>query len=296
VTHEFAYVNGKVLPVGEATVSVLDRSFLYGDGCFDTAVAREGKIFKLDTHIDRLFRSLRALRIDLPLSKAAVRAAAMDLLRRNGMRDGFIRIVVSRGTCRYASVDPRATAGDPTVVMLTRGIDPSTTYGGPSGSAGGIRAIIASVRKTPSASLEARAKSNNYLNSILARLEATTAGVDEAILLDLDGNITEGSGDNIFCVAGNRLRTPPTLNTLEGVTRETILALAPRAGLSAEVCALTPYDLYVGDEVFLTSTVIGVMPVVELDGRRIGEGRPGPVAARIQRLYDDVVRTEGEPI
>lgn len=296
MAHEFAYVNGKLLPAAEATVSVLDRSFLYGDGCFDTAVAREGKVFRLDAHIARLFRSLRVLRIDLPLAKAEVRAAAMDLLRRNGMRDGFIRIVVSRGTCRYVSLDPRVTAGDPTVVMLTRGIDPPAALDALHGSAAGIRAITASVRKTPSASLEARVKSNNYLNSILARLEATTAGVDEAILLDLDGNITEGSGDNIFCVTGNRLRTPPTLNTLEGVTRETILALAPRAGLVAEVGALTPYDLYAADEVFLTSTVIGVMPVVELDGRQIGEGRPGPVAARLQGLYDAVVRVEGEPI
>ena len=296
MAHEFAYVNGKIVPVAEAAVSAHDRSFLYGDGAFDTAVARRGRVFKLEPHIDRLFRSLAVLRIPPPLPKADLREAALDLMRRNGMVDGFIRMVVSRGTCAYISLDPRTVTGGPTLVMLTRGAEPPSEVGPIHGRASGARAVTASIRKTPTASLESRVKANNYLNSILARWEAIDAGVDEAILLDARGSVTEGTGDNLFTVVRDRLLTPPALNILEGITRETILALAPRAGLRPEVRELTPYDLYTADEVFLTSTVVGVLPIVEVDGRPIGTGVPGPAALRLQALYDEVVVAEGTPL
>lgn len=302
MAHELAYVNGKIVPVGEAVVSVHDRSFLYGDGAFDTAVARRGRVFALDLHLARLLRSLQVLRIPPPLPLDALHEAALDLLRRNDMVDGFLRVVVSRGTCAYVSLDPRVVTGGPTLVMLTRGIEPpaevaSVATAAPGqGTAEGLRAVTASIRKTPVACLESRVKSNNYLNGILARLQAIDAGVDEAILLDLDGHITEGSGDNVFAVREGRLLTPPALNILEGITRQTILALAPRVGLHPEVRELTPYDLYTADEVFLTSTVIGVLPILELDGRRIGSGARGPVAARLQALYEETVIAEGVPI
>lgn len=296
MAHEFAYVNGKVVPVGEAVVPVHDRSFLYGDGAFDTALARRGRVFRLDAHIDRLFRSLHVLRIPPPLPREGLRAAAMDLMRRNGMVDGFLRMVVSRGTCAYVSLDPRVVVGGPTLVMVTRAAAPPSALAAIHGAAAGVRAITASVRKTPAASLEARVKSNNYLNSILARWEAIDAGVDEAILLDARGCVTEGSGDNVFAVRGDRLLTPPALHVLEGITRATLLELAPGAGLRAEEGELTPYDLYTADEVLLTSTVVGVLPVVELDGRRIGSGGAGPAARRLQALYEDVVLAESVPI
>jgi branched-chain amino acid aminotransferase len=296
MAHELAYVNGKLLPVAEAAVPVHDRSFLYGDGAFDTAVARQGRVFKLDAHLARLFRSLRVLRIPPPLPAPDLREAALDLMRRNGMVDGFIRIVVSRGTCAYVSLDPRVVTGDPTLVMLTRRADPPGDLAVVHGRAAGARAVTASVRKTPTVALESRVKSNNYLNSILARWEAIDAGVDEAILLDGRGRVTEGSGDNVFVVQGDRLRTPPALDVLEGVTRDVLLALAPRAGLRPEVADLTPYDLYTADEVFLTSTVVGVLPIVEVDGRSIGEGRVGPAADRLRALYEAAVVADGEPI
>lgn len=296
MAHEFAYVNGKILPVEEAAVPVYDRSFLYGDGAFDTAVARQGRVFKLDAHIDRLLRSLSLLRIPAPLPAPELREAALDLMRRNRMADGFLRIVVSRGTCSYISLDPRAVTGGPTLVMLTRGADPPSGLEAIHGNASGARAITASIRKTPAASLESRVKSNNYLNSILARWEAIRAGVDEAILLDARGCVTEGSGDNVFAVHRDRLLTPPPLNILEGITRETILGLAPRVGLRSQERDLTPYDLYTADEVFLTSTVVGVLPIVELDGRAIGPGRAGPVTLRLRTLYEEVVVAEGVPI
>lgn len=296
MAHELAYVNGKLVPLAEAVVSVYDRSFLYGDGAFDTAICRAGRIFRLEAHIDRLLRSLHVLRIPPPLGREALRETALDLLRRNGMVDGFLRIVVSRGTCAWISLDPRAVAGEPTLVMLTRGADPPAALAAVRGRPAGVRAITASVRKTPAASLEARVKSNNYLNSILARWEAIDAGVDEAILLDERGAVTEGSGDNVLAVIRGRLVTPPALNILEGVTRESILGLAPRAGLVAEAREITRYDLYTADEAFLTSTVVGVMPIVELDGRRIGTGAPGPVAARLQALYEDLLLTDGTVI
>jgi branched-chain amino acid aminotransferase len=302
MAHDFAYVNGKIVPVAEAAVSVHDRSFLYGDGVFDTATARRGRVFALDAHLERLLRSLHVLRIPPPLPLPELRDAALDLLRRNRMVDGFLRVVVSRGTCAYVSLDPRVVVGGPTLVMLTRGIEPPVELSAVSTAApgrqtaNGLRAVTASVRKTPTASLESRVKSNNYLNGILARLEAIDAGVDEAILLDQAGHVTEGSGDNVFAVQGSRLRTPPAINILEGITRQAVLDLAPRAGLEPAVEALTPYDLYTADEVFLTSTVVGVLPILELDGRRIGGGARGPVAARLQALYDEHVAVSGTPI
>jgi branched-chain amino acid aminotransferase len=308
MAHELAYVNGKLVPVAEAVVPVHDRSFLYGDGAFDTAVVRRGRVFRLDTHLDRLLRSLVVLRIPPPLSKPELRDAALDLMRRNAMVDGFLRIVVSRGTCPYVSLDPRAVAGGPTLVMLTRSAEPPGEIaampmfaaGGRAASGGdharGVRAVTAAIRKTPTASFESRVKSNNYLNGILARWEAIDAGADEAILLDDRGRVTEGSGDNVFAVCGGRLVTPPALNILEGITRDTILTVAPRVPITAEVRDLTPYDLYTAGEVFLTSTVVGVMPILELDGRPIGSAAPGPVARRLQALYDDVLIAEGTPI
>lgn len=296
MAHDFAYVNGKIVPATEAVIPVHDRSFLYGDGAFDTAVVRRGRVFKLDGHIDRLWRSLRVLRIPAPLEKAELREAALELMRRNGMVDGFLRIVVSRGTCPYISLDPRAVLAGPTLVMLTRPADPPEELAVIHGRRSGARAITASIRKTPTASLESRVKSNNYLNSILARWEAIDAGVDEAILLDARGHVTEGSGDNVFAVRGDRLLTPPAVNILEGITRATLLGLAPRAGLQPEERELTLYDQYTADEAFLTSTVVGVLPIVELDGRRIGSGVAGPVARRLQALYEDVVVAEGVPI
>jgi len=295
MAHEMAYVNGKVVPVGEASVSVYDRSFLYGDGCFDTAVARGRRVFRLEAHVDRLMRSMRVLRIEAPLTREGFRETALDLLRRNDMVDGFLRIVVSRGTCAYVSLDPRTATGGATVVMLTRGAEPPRAIAAIHGDAQGIRAITASIRKTPTASLESRVKANNYLNGILARWEAIDAGVDEAILLDARGMVTEGTGDNLFAVCRGRLVTPPALNILEGITRETILAMAPTVPIVVDVREMTPYDLYTADEVFLTSTVIGVQPILELDGRMIGSGKRGPVAARLQSLYDEVLLREGTP-
>lgn len=296
MAHEFAYVNGRIVPAAEATVSVYDRSFLYGDGCFDTAVARQRRVFKLDPHLDRLMRSLHVLRIPPPLTRDGFRAAALDLLRRNDMVDGFIRIVVSRGTCAYISLDPRTATAGPTVVMLTRAADPPREIAGIHGDTHGIRAVTASVRKTPVGSLESRVKSNNYLNSILARWEAIDAGVDEAILLDAGGLVTEGSGDNVLAVCGGRLVTPPALNILDGITRDTILALARAVPIETEVRDLSPYDLYTAEEAFLTSTVVGVLPILALDGRTIGTGKRGPVAARLQALYDETLVREGTPI
>jgi len=296
MAHDLAYVSGKLVPVAEATVSVHDRSFLYGDGAFDTAVVRGGRVFRLDAHLERLRRSLQVLRIPPPLPPAELRAAALDLLRRNAVVDGFLRIVVSRGTCAWVSLDPRVVDGAPTLVMLTRAAEPPRAVATAGGRAAGVRVVCAAVRKTPAAALESRVKSNNYLNSILARWEAIDAGADDAILLDARGCVTEGTGDNVFAVCRGRLATPPALNALEGVTREAILELAPRVPIAADVRELTPYDLYTADEVLLTSTVVGVLPVVELDGRPIGTSAPGPVGRRLQALYDEMLLTDGTPV
>lgn len=285
----FAWIDGQFVPAAEATVSIFDHSFLYGDGVFESIACRHGRPFALVPHLDRLVASCRYLQLDLPYGNEELGRTVVELLERNGADRGYVRIVVSRGE-GYPVSDPRK-AERPTVVISVQG-SPAVERGRETG----VKLAIVSTRRIPAICLEPRVKSNNYLNHIVAKLEAIEAGAEDAIMLDMDGNVAELPVANIFARHGDLLCTPPQQGILAGITRATVMRLVAEgvAGDGVEVVARTmsPYDLFTAEEVFVVGTGTGVAFVSSVDGRPIGDGKLGPVAARIYDAYDELVERE----
>jgi branched-chain amino acid aminotransferase len=289
-----AYVNGEFVPVSEARISILDRGFLYGDGLYETLNLVNGKTFRLDEHLRRLFRSAAVLKIKVPLPLDRLRGAVWETIKRNSLTDAYVRILLSRGES-FPIIDTRAVTRDATLVILvhTRDQPPEVA----SYFAGtGLHARIVGTRKIPPEALDPRVKSLNYLNSVLARAEAVEAGADEAILLDAHGFVAEGSGSNIFAVHGSTLVTPPVTHILVGVTRGAVIDVARARGMEVVERNMTPYDLYTADEIFLTSTYGGLTPVTQIDGRIVGEAGPAPgaVASALKAAYQELLASEGD--
>lgn len=286
------YVNGRYEPGDRASISVFDHGFLYGDGVFDTSFARHGFIFKLDEHLERLERSLRAVALELPMTLADLRAATIETAARNGHRDAYIKIVVSRGVSAEPLMDPRNCT--PTVVIFAR---PYLSLAGAGVKARGLVTKLTSLRRVSHTALDPRIKSLNYLNLVMSRVEAFASGCDEALIVDEDGDVCEAPGYNVFAVAGGTVITPDRA-ILEGITRATVLELCELLGIPSRIGRLAPYDLFTADEAFLTSTAGGLIPVVKVDGRAVGTGAPGPVLARIDAAYEARLATgwHGTPI
>jgi len=272
----WVYLNGKFVPAAEATVSVFDRSFVYGDGVFEGIEVENGGIFKLEAHVDRLYRSAAFLRIAIPIAKSEMQAAIIEVVRRSDLRNGYVRPLVSRGAGPLG-LERVAELGPPTVVVMPQHR--------PSKEARTYRAVIVATRRTPPQCLDPRVKSNNYLNNVLAKFEQLDAGADAGIFLDVDGFVSECSGENLFAVTAGRLATPPATRTLDGITRQTVIALARDAGVEVTETEMTRYDLYTADELFLTATLSGIGYIVQVDGRTIGAGEPGTVSRRLYALY-----------
>ena len=289
------YVDGAFVPESEARISVTDHAFNWGDGLFDAFPCWEGKLHKLDAHLDRLYRGARALALTVPLDRDALRDVVIELIRRNGLGMALIKIVVSRGVRPAMGMDPRGCT--PTVVIQLHPLlhpadpwSPQAPTGNPQGAKErmerGLKVKTTAVRRTPPECLDPRIKSLNYLNLILARMEATASGADEGLMLDLQGRVCEGSGYNVAVVQGGEVSTPRD-NILEGITRQTLLEVCAREGIPAHERDLSLYDVYTADEVFFCSTMVTVMAVTEVDGRRIGSGRRGPMT---KRLYEAFIR------
>ncbi len=275
-TELWVYLNGKLVPAAEATVSVFDRSFVYGDGVFEGIEVEDGGIFKLDAHVDRLYRSAAFLRIAIPMPKDEMREAIIEVVRRSDLRDGYVRPLVSRGIGPLG-LERMAELGPPTVVVMPQHR--------PRKEAQSYRAIVLATRRNPPQCLDPRVKSNNYLNNVLGKLEQLDAGADAGIFLDVTGFVSECCGENLFAVRDGRLATPPVTRTLDGITRQTVIALAGEAGIPVAETDMTRYDLYTADELFLTATMSGIGYIVEVDGRRIGSGEPGPLSRRLYERY-----------
>ncbi|HXF81948.1 MAG TPA: branched-chain-amino-acid transaminase [bacterium] len=285
------YVNGTFVPKDEAKVSVYDHGYLYGDGIFEGIRAYDGRIFRLEQHLDRLFESARYLMLEIPLSREALRGAILETVRRCGLRDAYIRPVISRGVGDLG-LDPRKCKA-PTVVII---VDAIQLYP-PEAYERGLRAITATTRKIRPDALSPQAKTLNYLNNILARLEANQAGVDEAIMLNAEGYVCECSADNLFIVRRGEIWTPPAhLGILKGVTRGAIIELAAAEGIPLREQVFTLHDVYTAEECFLSGTGAELGPVVEVDARPIGAGRPGGVTLRLMRAFRELVRREGTPV
>jgi len=273
------YIGGKFVSEGEATISVFDHVVLYGDGVFDTCCAWGGKVFKLREHIDRFFESAHALKLEVASSKEELTNVVLELIRRNSLQNAYVKMLATRGVGERPLMHPYGCK--PNLIVFAV---PYLSILGGDKAAKGIRAKIASVRRIPSECLDAKIKSCNYLTHILARMEARESGFDEAIELSVDGYVAEAPGYNVFLVKRGILHTPAA-DILVGVTRQTVIELAGEAGIATVVAQLSAFDLYNADEVFLCSTAGGIFAVIDVDSRRIGSGRPGPVTARLQESY-----------
>lgn len=277
------YIDGQLIDKEHARLSVYDHGLLYGDGVFEGIRVYDGKVFLLAEHIDRLYESALAIRLTIPRSKAEMTRAVEQTVAANKIGDGYVRLVVTRGA-GYLGLDIRKTS-HPQVVIIADTITlyPEEYY------REGLAIITASTLRNHPGALSPRIKSLNYLNNILAKIEATDAGCQEALMLNHKGEVAECTGDNIFIVKRGVLKTPSTeAGILEGITRNTVMRLAREANIPVQEVPLLRHDIYAADECFLTGTAAEVIPVVKLDGRQIGDGRPGPITqdlrARFQRL------------
>jgi len=279
------FMNDRLVPEDEARVSVFDHGLLYGDGVFEGLRSYGGKVFRLDAHLDRLYASARAICLEIPLSQEQVARAVDDTLVANGLTDGYVRLVVTRGSGSLG-LDPNKTKHPQVIVIADQiALYPREFY------EQGLRIVTAATQRTHSAALSPRIKSLNYLNNIMAKLEGLQAGCVEALMLNHKGEVAECTGDNIFVVRSGRLLTPPPdAGILEGITRNAVMDLAVTAGIDCREQTLVRHDLYTADECFLTGTAAEVIPVVEIDGRRIGAGTPGPITARLTRDFHALVR------
>ena len=285
------YIDGKYVDEADAKISVFDHGLLYGDGIFEGIRAYNGRVFKLEEHIDRLFCSAKAILLKVPMSHSDLMAAVVSTCRANQIHDGYIRLVVTRGIGTLGLNPNRCK--NPSVIVIADKIQlyPPELY------QKGMEIITVPTVRNLHSALNPAIKSLNYLNNILAKIEANNAGCEEAIMLNAEGFVAECTGDNVFIIKGNQLLTPPlSAGALYGITRGVVMEIAQDAGLRVSEPNLTRYDLFNADECFLTGTGAEVVPVVKLDGRVIGSGKPGPITERLVTQYHALTKVSGEPI
>jgi branched-chain amino acid aminotransferase len=279
------WIDGKLLDKNDAKVSVYDHGLLYGDGVFEGIRVYSGRIFECEAHIERLFASAKAIRLTIPITREQVRSAMEETFRANGFEDCYIRLVVTRGV-GYLGLNPNK-CPVATVIVIADTIElyPREMY------EKGMAIITASVVRNHPKALPARVKSLNYLNNILAKIEAVDAGVPEALMLNHAGNVSECTGDNIFIVKSGEVQTPSTGDDiLEGITRRVILSLCRKLSIPCVEKTLKPNDLYAADECFLTGSAAEVIPVTRIDNRAIGAGQPGPITRRLIEAFHKHIR------
>jgi branched-chain amino acid aminotransferase len=278
------FIDGDLVPVESAVVSLFDHGFLYGDGVFDTMFARNGLIFRLDPHLERFRRSRRAIGLDIAMTEGELREAVLGAVRANGLRNAYIKIIATRGVGPEPLLDPRGCR--PSLFIFARQYlsqMPAARV------AEGLSVKTTGVRRLPTSVFDPRVKSLNYLPFVLARMEATSVGCDDGLLIDDQGYVCEAAGSNLFVVTEGAVRTPDR-SILEGVTRQAVLDLCASEAIPWSGQVLSAYDLYTADEVFLTSTAGGLMPVTRVDGRSIGSGRLGPVYKRLRELFEERIK------
>lgn len=286
------FLNGQLVDKEKAVVSVFDHGLLYGDGVFEGIRAYNGRVFKLREHLDRLFNSARAIMLQIPMSKKVIEDAVLQTLRANKLKDAYIRLVVTRGEGDLG-LDPRkCPKGFIFIITDKIALYPQEFY------ENGLSVITSSVRRNIPEALSPCIKSLNYLNNVLAKAEASRQNAPEAIMLNREGHVAECTGDNIFVLKENTLITPPTsAGALEGITRNIVMDIAKnKLKLLVKEELFTPYHVYIGDEVFLTGTAAEVVPVTDVDGRTIGDGKPGKTTLRLMKEFRELTRLTGVPI
>jgi len=285
------YINGEILPENEAKISVLDHGLLYGDGIFEGIRLYGGKIFRLKEHLTRLEMSARSIMMRIPWSPEEITEAMCATVRANRLRDGYIRLILTRGVGDLG-LDPDKCKNPSLIVIAAKiRIYPPEFY------EKGMRIIFSSVQRMPGTALDPQAKTLNYLNNIQAKIEAKNAGVEEAIMLNSSGYVVECTADNIFIVRQGRVLTPPAhCGALQGITRGVVVDLARELGIPLEFPLVTKHDLYTAEECFLTGTAAEVAPVVQIDGRSLGNGTVGPITRRLIKAFRETTRVEGHAV
>lgn len=282
------YLNGKLVDKHEAKVSVFDHGFLYGDGVFEGIRIYNCLVFKLEEHIERLYESAHSIMLEIPMSKKDMLKAVVETAKANKLKDGYVRLIVSRGVGDLG-LDPRKCKEGATIVIIADVIAlyPDKFY------KEGMEIITVPIIRNVCEALNPQIKSLNYLNNILAKIEATNCGYQEALMLDNLGNVAECTGDNIFMVEKGEVFTPPQ-GSLQGITRETVLEICRQQKIPAREEVLTRHELFISDECFLTGTAAEIIPVVKIDGRTVGSGKPGKMTKRIMEEFHRLTQVEGE--
>lgn len=285
------WLDGTIVEEAEAKISVFDHGLLYGDGIFEGIRFYEGRVFRLREHIERLFLSAKAIMLKLPWTVDEVMASTIETIRANGLTDGYIRLVVTRGVGDLGLnpyLCPR-----PSMFIIASGITlyPSELYDN------GLEVVTCGTRRPTPGSLSPQVKSLNYLNNIMAKIEALKAGAKEGLMLNEQGYVAECTGDNVFILKNGEVITPPVSDgSLDGITRAVIFELCEKIGVKIREASLTRYDLYTCDESFLTGTAAEVIPMVKLDDREIGDGKPGEVTLKLITAFRELIRSEGDAI
>jgi branched-chain amino acid aminotransferase len=285
------YIDGKFYSEANAKISVFDHGLLYGDGIFEGIRFYNGRVFRLEEHLHRLWDSARSICLEIPMTMRNMTEAVLETIRQNHLRDGYIRLLVTRGIGNLGLNPTQCKSPSVIVIAATIALYHQDFY------RKGLTIVTCATRRSNPAALNPAVKSLNYLNNVMARVEANLAGADEALMLNDAGNVAECTADNVFIVKHGQIFTPPvTAGALRGITRSVVFEIAAEVGIKVQETDITRHDVFVADECFLTGTAAEIVPVVKADGRLIGNGKPGPVTARIIARYREMTRETGTPI
>ena len=285
------YLDGKFVPESEAKVSVFDHGLLYGDGIFEGIRFYNGRVFRLDEHLDRLWDSARSICLEIPISRAEMTEALLETIRRNDLREGYIRQIVTRGVGNLGLNPTQCKRPSIIIIATTISLYPKEVC------EKGLTVVTCATRRTGAAALNPAVKSLNYLNNVMARIEANLAGADEALMLNEAGNVAECTADNVFIIKRGQIFTPPiSAGALRGITRSVAFDIAAELGIKITETDVTRHDVFTADECFLTGTAAEVIPVVKADGRMIGSGKPGSITLRMIGRFREMTRETGTPI
>ncbi|MBU8905087.1 branched-chain-amino-acid transaminase [Desertibacillus haloalkaliphilus] len=288
MSEQWIYLSGELVKKEDAKISVYDHGFLYGDGVFEGIRVYDGNVYKLEEHLERLYNSAKSIMLEIPHTSEELTEIIVKTLKKNQLKDAYIRLVISRGVGNLG-LDP-ASCRTPQVIVIAESLSlfPQELY------ENGLEIVTVPTRRNRPDVLSPKVKSLNYLNNILVKIEARLAGVSEALMLNNEGYVAEGSADNVFIIKGNQLLTPPGyLGALEGITRNAIIDIAKDLGYEVKEEPFTRHDVFVADEVFLTGTAAEVIAVVKVDGRQIGEGVPGPETKNLLKAFRKHVVEDG---
>lgn len=285
------YLDGKFVPEADAKVSVFDHGLLYGDGVFEGIRFYNGRVFRLEEHLERLWDSARSICLEIPIGRGEMTEALLETIRQNGLNEGYIRLVVTRGVGNLGLNPMQCKRPSIIIIATTIALYPKEVC------EKGLTVVTCATRRTSPAALNPAVKSLNYLNNVMARIEANLAGADEALMLNEAGNVAECTADNVFIIKRGNIFTPPiSAGALRGITRSVVFDIAAELGLKITETDITRHDVFIADECFLTGTAAEVIPVVKADGRPIGSGKPGSITTRMIGRFRELTRETGTPI